>query len=112
MHAPARPATPTSDIAVELSGVWKTYRQLQRPERFVELLRSFVRPVYRQVDALKGVDLVVRRGEIVAYAGPNGAGKSTTIKLLSGLLSPDQGVVRSLGMDPVAQRASYVARIG
>jgi ABC-2 type transport system ATP-binding protein len=112
MRAPDQPATPTSDIAVELTGVWKVYRQQQRPERLADILRSFVRPVYREVEALKGVDLSVRRGEIVAYAGPNGAGKSTTIKLLSGLLAPDRGSVRSLGMDPVAERARYVGRIG
>jgi ABC-2 type transport system ATP-binding protein len=54
----------------------------------------------------------VARGEVVAYAGPNGAGKSTTIKLLSGLLAPDSGTVRALGMDPVRDRVNYVARIG
>jgi ABC-2 type transport system ATP-binding protein len=112
MRAPDRPATATSDIAVELSGAWKVYRQQQRAERFGEIVRSFFRPTYRRVEALKGVDLTVRRGEIVAYAGPNGAGKSTTIKLLSGLLAPDRGTVRALGMDPVAERARYVGRIG
>ena len=112
MRAPDRPATPTSDTAVELSGVWKVYRQQQRADKLGELVRGFFRPTYREVEALKGVDLSVRRGEIVAYAGPNGAGKSTTIKLLSGLLAPDRGTVRSLGMDPVAERARYVGRIG
>jgi ABC-2 type transport system ATP-binding protein len=112
MRAPDRPATATSDTAVELSGAWKVYRQQQRAERFGEILRSFFRPTYRRIEALKGVDLTVRRGEIVAYAGPNGAGKSTTIKLLSGLLAPDRGTVRALGMDPVAERARYVGRIG
>ena len=52
------------------------------------------------------------RGEIVAYAGPNGAGKSTTVKLLAGLLAPDAGTVRALGLDPVRDRARYVGRIG
>jgi ABC-2 type transport system ATP-binding protein len=77
-----------------------------------DLLRTLVHPEVREIEALKGIDLQVRRGEIVAYAGPNGAGKSTTIKLLSGLLSPDRGVVRALGMDPIAERARYVQRIG
>lgn len=75
-------------------------------------MRNLLRPEIRVVQALRGVDLVVRRGEIVAYAGPNGAGKSTTIKLLSGLLSPDSGSVRSLGMDPVRDRVRYVGRVG
>jgi ABC-2 type transport system ATP-binding protein len=71
-----------------------------------------VRPQVREVQALRGVNLQIRRGEIVAYAGPNGAGKSTTVKMLSGMLAPDQGRVRALGMDPVRQRVRYVRTIG
>lgn len=112
MAIPDPAATAPSDIAVELSGVWKIYRQRQRTGRLRDAFKNLVRPETREIEALKGVDLRVRRGEIVAYAGPNGAGKSTTIKLLSGLLSPNRGVVRSLGMNPVAERARYVRRIG
>ena len=112
----ARNATPTSAIAgetaVSLRGAWKTYHQKQRSERLGEALRHMFRPVSRPVEALRGVDLTIRRGEIVAYAGPNGAGKSTTIKLLAGLLAPDAGEVRALGFDPSRERARYVARVG
>ena len=79
------------DTVVELSGVHKTYRQRVRSARLRDLLQNLLRPQVRVVQALRGIDLVVRRGEVVAYAGPNGAGKSTTIKLLSGLLAPDSG---------------------
>jgi ABC-2 type transport system ATP-binding protein len=75
-------------------------------------MRNLLHPQIRVVEALRGIDLIVRRGEVVAYAGPNGAGKSTTIKLLSGLLSPDSGCVRALGMDPVRDRVRYVGRVG
>jgi ABC-2 type transport system ATP-binding protein len=92
--------------------VRKTYQQRVRSARFGDVLRNLLRPEIRVVQALRGIDLVVRRGEIVAYAGPNGAGKSTTIKLLSGLLAPDSGSVRSLGLDPVADRVRYVGRVG
>src|SRR6266511_6145229 len=105
-------ATSPTDTVVELSGVWKIYRVQQRSARLSDLARDLLRPRIRSVEALRGIDLTVRRGEVVAYAGPNGAGKSTTIKLLSGLLAPDRGTVRSLGMDPVAERARYVGRIG
>jgi ABC-2 type transport system ATP-binding protein len=71
-----------------------------------------LRPQIREVKALKGVGLRIGRGEIVAYAGPNGAGKSTTVKMLSGMLAPDQGTVRALGMNPVRDRVRYVRRIG
>lgn len=100
------------DIAVSLTGVWKTYRQRQRSERLGDVFQNLLRPKIVEVEALRGVDLQVRRGEIVAYAGPNGAGKSTTIKLLSSLLAPDAGQLRVLGMDPVRERVRYVRRIG
>ena len=112
MVALDRPVTSTTDTVVELSGVWKVYRQRVRSAQVSDLLRNLLRPEIRVVEALRGVDLTVRRGEVVAYAGPNGAGKSTTIKLLSGLLAPDRGQVRALGMDPVRDRVQYVGRIG
>ena len=112
MLAPAPNATSTSASAVELRGVWKVYRQKQRSARLRDVARALLHPTVKTVEALRGIDLCVERGEIVAYAGPNGAGKSTTIKLLSGLLAPDRGTVRALGMDPVRQRVPYVQRIG
>jgi ABC-2 type transport system ATP-binding protein len=97
---------------VELRGVHKSFRRRLRSATFAGLLRDFVRPRRETVTALRGVDLGVEEGEIMAYAGPNGAGKSTTIKLLAGLLAPDAGTVRALGADPVRDRVRYVGRIG
>jgi len=112
MEAQVHSATAASDIVVELRGVCKTFRQKQRSERLRDTVRSMFRPPIREVRALQQIDLQIRRGEIVAYAGPNGAGKSTTVKLLSGMLAPDMGTVRSLGMDPVRERVRYVGKIG
>src|SRR4051794_27292752 len=112
MHAPVHNDTADSDIVVELAGVYKTFRQKQRSERLSDAVRNLLRPSVREVQALRDVDLRIARGEIVAYAGPNGAGKSTTVKLLSGLLTPDTGTVRSLGMDPARERVRYVGHIG
>ncbi len=112
MAAPDRSATSPWDTVVEIKGVWKVYRQTQRGENVGEVLRNLIRPQIRQVEALRGIDLRIARGETVAYAGPNGAGKSTTVKLLSSLLAPDSGTVRVLGMDPVRDRVKYVSRIG
>jgi len=112
MEALDHNATAASDIVVELRGVCKTFRQKQRSERLRDTVRSMFRPPIREVRALQQIDLQIRRGEIVAYAGPNGAGKSTTVKLLSGMLAPDTGTVRSLGMDPVRDRVRYVGKIG
>jgi ABC-2 type transport system ATP-binding protein len=55
---------------------------------------------YGEVQALKGVNFRVRAGEVVALLGPNGAGKTTAVKLLLGLLQPNNGKVRVLGGDP------------
>ncbi|MCC7263203.1 MAG: ATP-binding cassette domain-containing protein [Candidatus Latescibacteria bacterium] len=112
MNAPAPPATSASDIAVEARGLCKTFRQRQRSEKLSQAFTNLFRPQVRLVEALREVDLTVRRGEIIAYAGPNGAGKSTTVKILSGILAPDAGQVRVLGLDPIADRVRYVARIG
>ena len=100
------------DFAVSLRNVSKVYRQRQRSERLADVFHNLVRPTIVRIEALRGIDLSVPRGEIVAYAGPNGAGKSTTIKLLASLLAPDSGLVRVLGMDPVRDRVRYVGRIG
>jgi ABC-2 type transport system ATP-binding protein len=112
MNASALAATATWDTVVELRGVSKTFRQRQRSGRLVDLCSEVFRPRFREVCALRDINLTIQRGEIVAYAGPNGAGKSTTIKLLAALLAPDTGTVRVLGCDPVRQRQRYVSHIG
>lgn len=64
---------------------------------------------YGDTQAVKGVDLQVRPGEIFGFLGPNGAGKTTTIKMLIGLLRPSAGVARIGGHDiqrePIAAKS-------
>jgi ABC-2 type transport system ATP-binding protein len=55
---------------------------------------------YGAVEALRGFDLRIERGETVALLGPNGAGKTTAVQILLGLRRPDSGHVRVLGLDP------------
>jgi ABC-2 type transport system ATP-binding protein len=112
MRGSAPNAIPLSDSVVEITNVSKTFYQKQRSEKLGDMLRGLLRPKIREVRALQSIDLRIARGEIVAYAGANGAGKSTTVKLLSGMLAPDSGTVRVLGMDPIRERARYVAHIG
>ncbi len=59
-----------------------------------------LRKNYGRFQALKGLDLQVRRGEVHGFLGPNGAGKSTTIRVLLGLLRANGGRARVLGEDP------------
>jgi len=67
---------------------------------------------YGRVQALRGVDLEVRRGEIFGYLGPNGAGKTTTIRCLLDLIRPDGGTLRVMGIDPQADPVAVRARTG
>lgn len=75
-------------------------------------IKGFFNPDKKEVRAVDGVSLTVRRGEAVAFIGPNGAGKSTTIKMLSGILQPTSGHVRVLDYEPLRQRRELAMRIG
>jgi ABC-2 type transport system ATP-binding protein len=63
------------------------------------------------VQALDGLNLSVRSGEVHGFLGPNGAGKSTTIRVLLGLLRADSGVVKLFGGDPWRQTAELHRRL-
>ncbi len=73
------PGVRRSDPAVRLAGVTKDFGPVQ---------------------AVRGIDLEIRPGEIVAFLGPNGAGKTTTIDMVLGLSRPTSGEVEVLGMEP------------
>ena len=64
------------------------------------------------VQALKDVSFSIGRGELVGYIGPNGAGKSTTVKILSGILTPDGGSVTVGSRVPWKERKEHVRHIG
>ncbi|SDG07905.1 ABC transporter ATP-binding protein [Klenkia brasiliensis] len=67
---------------------------------------------YGDRNAVDGVDLDIRRGEIFALLGPNGAGKTTTVEILEGYRSRDGGQVQVLGADPAAGGRRWRAEIG
>jgi ABC-2 type transport system ATP-binding protein len=76
------------------------------------LMASGLSKFYGSVQALRGVDLEVQRGEIFGFLGPNGAGKTTTIRCLLDLIRPSGGTVRVLGLDPQAEPVAVRARVG
>ena len=65
-----------------------------------------------EVQALRDVSFTIDRGELVGYIGPNGAGKSTTVKILSGILTPDGGSATVGGRIPWKERMRHVSHIG
>ncbi len=67
---------------------------------------------YGTVEAVRGIDLAVRRGEIFGFLGPNGAGKSTTISVLCTLLKPTSGSASVAGIDVAGDPDGVRARIG
>ena len=66
----------------------------------------------KKIYALKKVSFDIEQGELLGYIGPNGAGKSTTVKILSGIMTPDGGEVTIGGMVPWKDRKKHVRRIG
>src|SRR5207302_5361772 len=76
------------------------------------LLTRGLRKSYGPVEALRGVDLEVRRGEVFGFLGPNGAGKTTTVRCLLDLIRPSGGSARVLGLDPQAEPVAVRARVG
>ncbi len=67
---------------------------------------------YGDIEAVRGLDLSVHRGETFGFLGPNGAGKSTTIKILCTLANPTEGEARVAGFDVVHERAAVRRNIG
>lgn len=67
---------------------------------------------YGSVEALRGVNLHVKRGEIFGFLGPNGAGKTTTIRCLLDLIRPRSGKMRVLGIDPLKDPVGVRSRTG
>jgi ABC-2 type transport system ATP-binding protein len=71
-----------------------------------------LRKAYDGTEAVRGIDLEVRAGEIFAFLGPNGAGKTTTVEILEGYRKRSAGEVRVLGVDPERATRDWRARIG
>jgi len=95
---------------IEIEGLAKNYRIYQKQEGLLAAVRGLFKRTYREVPAVRGIDLTVESGEFVAFLGPNGAGKTTTLKLLSGVINPTSGTARVMGFTPWKRENAYRRR--
>ena len=97
---------------ITMEHVCKSYKVAKRNAGFGEAVKALFHREYETIHALKDVSFTIQDGEMVGYIGPNGAGKSSTIKILSGILTPDSGTVLVDGRVPYKDRIRNVQQIG
>ena len=97
---------------ITMENVCKSYRIAKRNAGFGAACKALFHREYEIIHALKSVSFTISDGEMVGYIGPNGAGKSSTIKILSGILTPDSGTVLVDGRIPWKNRIQHVRQIG
>lgn len=95
---------------IEVAGLTKTYEVAVKREGIGAAIRGLWKPEKKRVEAVRGIDLTVERGEFVAFLGPNGAGKTTTLKLLAGIITPTAGSAHVLGHVPWKRENEYRRR--
>jgi ABC-2 type transport system ATP-binding protein len=95
---------------IDIRDLSKSYRVYQKKEGLRASFRGLFHREYRDVQAVRNVDLTVEPGEFVAFLGPNGAGKTTTLKLLSGVITPTSGRATVLGYVPWERSLAYRRR--
>lgn len=97
---------------IQVSHLRKTFRVARRGAGFSQAVKALFCREYEEIHALDDLSFTIRDGEMVGYIGPNGAGKSSTIKVLSGILTPDSGQCLVNGRTPWKDRVAHVKEIG
>ena len=97
---------------IEVQNISKDFKVNKRSAGIPGMIANMFVPKYEIKHAVKDLSFTIEKGEMVGFIGPNGAGKSSTIKILSGILSPDSGSITVNGFVPYKQRKSYVGKIG
>ena len=97
---------------IEASHLSKGFVVNRRKSGLKQAAKSLFQRERTFIQALDDVSFTIPDGQVVGYIGPNGAGKSTTVKILSGILTPDSGSCLINGRTPWKQRREHVAEIG
>lgn len=97
---------------IQVEHISKTFKVARRNAGFSEALKVLFHKQYETVRALDDISFTINDGEMVGYIGPNGAGKSSTIKILSGILTPDEGTCIINQRIPWKDRIAHVQEIG
>lgn len=97
---------------IELKNINKSFRIAKRNAGTKEAVKALFKREYTKIKALQDISFKIGDGEMVGYIGPNGAGKSSTIKIMSGILSPDSGECKINGLTPWKNRKEHVRNIG
>ncbi len=97
---------------IQVEHLKKTFRVAKRSAGFSNAVKALFHREYEEIHALDDISFKIEDGEAVGYIGPNGAGKSSTIKILSGILTPDSGTCLVDGRVPWLERKKHVAQIG
>lgn len=97
---------------ITMEHVCKSYRVAKRNAGMKEACKALFRRETEVIRALSDVSFTIQDGEMVGYIGPNGAGKSSTIKILSGILTPDSGDCLVDGRIPWKNRTEHVRQVG
>ena len=97
---------------ITVEHISKSFRIARRSGGMKEAVKALWKRQYDTVRALDDISFAIGDGEMVGYIGPNGAGKSSTIKVLSGILTPDGGRCEIDGRCPWKERTRHVREIG
>ena len=97
---------------IQVQNLSKTFYVARREAGLKQAFHAFFRREREAVHALHDISFTIGEGEMVGYIGPNGAGKSSTIKVMSGILTPDSGSCLIDGLTPWKDRKAHVRQIG